>query len=44
MTQRDIDWVEYLKAIGGPDNLKPAGNLLCYLNISWIQADWIFIL
>jgi hypothetical protein len=23
--QRDLEWVEYLKAIGGPENLKPAG-------------------
>lgn len=24
-TQRDIEWVGYLKSIGGPENLKPAG-------------------
>ena len=24
--QRDLEWVAYLKHIGGPDNLKPAGN------------------
>ena len=24
-SQRDLAWVEHLKAIGGPDNLKPAG-------------------
>ena len=23
--QRDIDWIEYLKSIGGADNLKPSG-------------------
>ena len=23
--QRDLEWVEFLKAIGGPDNLKPVG-------------------
>lgn len=23
--QRDLEWVEYLKSIGGPENLKPAG-------------------
>ena len=23
--QRDVEWVEYLKSIGGPENLKPAG-------------------
>ena len=23
--QRDIEWVAYLKSIGGPENLKPAG-------------------
>lgn len=25
LSQRDMDFVEYLKAIGGPENLKPAG-------------------
>ena len=25
LTVRDLEWVDYLKAIGGPDNLKPAG-------------------
>lgn len=24
-TQRDMEWVAYLKSIGGPENLKPAG-------------------
>jgi len=24
-TQRDLEWVGYLKSIGGPENLKPAG-------------------
>lgn len=24
-SQRDMEWVEYLKSIGGADNLKPAG-------------------
>jgi hypothetical protein len=24
-SQRDIEWVGYLKSIGGPENLKPAG-------------------
>lgn len=24
-SQRDLAWVDYLKSIGGPDNLKPAG-------------------
>ena len=24
--QRDLEWVAFLKHIGGPDNLKPAGN------------------
>ena len=24
---RDMEWTEYLKSIGGPDNLKPAGML-----------------
>jgi hypothetical protein len=24
-SQRDLEWVEYLKSIGGPENLKPAG-------------------
>lgn len=23
--QRDMEWVSYLKSIGGPENLKPAG-------------------
>jgi len=23
--QRDMDWVQYLKSIGGPDNVKPSG-------------------
>jgi hypothetical protein len=28
---RDVEWVEYMKSIGGADNLKPAsGNLLYY--------------
>lgn len=25
MQQRDLEWVQYLKNIGGPENLKPAG-------------------
>lgn len=25
MKERDMEWVEYLKSIGGPENLKPAG-------------------
>lgn len=24
-TQRDLEWIQYLKSIGGPENLKPAG-------------------
>lgn len=24
-SQRDVEWVGYLKSIGGPENLKPAG-------------------
>jgi hypothetical protein len=26
LLHRDMEWVEYLKAIGGPENLKPAGQ------------------
>ena len=25
MQQRDLEWIQYLKSIGGPENLKPAG-------------------
>jgi hypothetical protein len=25
INNRDLEWVEYLKSIGGPENLKPAG-------------------
>lgn len=36
LSQRDLEWVEYLKAIGGPDNLKPAGMHLTSLDcLEW---------